>query len=86
VTFESRDDVGSVPLQLLRSVAAALLLLGLALVRRRGDQGEWAVLVLLAAGMLVCSLWTPALLWPAFAGLGFSTWLLALGSARGSGT
>jgi hypothetical protein len=86
VTFESRGDVGTGPLQFLSSVVAGLLLVGLAVLRRRDKPWEWAVLVLLAAGMLVGSLWTPALLWPAFAWLGFSTWLLALGSARGSRT
>lgn len=78
VTFESRAGASPVPLQFVGSVAAGLLLLALALLRRRAGRWEWAVLVLLSGGMLVGSLWTPALLWPAVAWLGFSAWLVAL--------
>ena len=73
VTFESRGS--SFPWQFVASVLAGLLLLVLAVMRRRAGRGEWAVLLLLAAGMVVGSLWTPALLWPAFAWAGFAGWL-----------
>ena len=73
VTFESRGD--SFPWQFVASVLAGLLLVVLAVMRRRAGRGEWAVLLLLAAGMVVGSLWTPALLWPAFAWAGFAGWL-----------
>jgi hypothetical protein len=73
VTFESRGS--SFPWQFVSAVLAGLLLVVLAVMRRRADRGEWAVLLLLAAGMVVGSLWTPALLWPAFAWAGFAGWL-----------
>ena len=47
MTFEARGDVGTGPLQFLSSVVAGLLLVGLAVLRRRDRPWEWAVLVLL---------------------------------------
>ena len=73
VTFESRGD--EFPWQLLASLAAGLLLLALAVMRRSARQGEWAVLVVLGVGMVLGSLWTPAALWPSFAWAGFGVWL-----------
>ena len=73
VTFESRGT--SFPWQFTASVLAGLLLVVLAVMRRRAGRGEWAVLLLLATGMVVGSPWTPALVWPTFAWAGFAAWL-----------
>ena len=50
VTFESRGS--SFPWQFVSAVLAGLLLVVLAVMRRRADHGEWVVLLLLAAGMV----------------------------------
>ena len=73
VTFESRGS--SFPWQFVASVLAGLVLLVLAVLRRRAARGEWAVLLLLASGMVGGSVWTPALPWPALAWGGFAAWL-----------
>jgi hypothetical protein len=73
VTFESRGD--SFPWQLISSVVAGVLLIALAVMRRTGGRGEWAVLALLGVAMVLGSVWTPVSLWPAFAWAGFAAWL-----------
>jgi hypothetical protein len=72
-TFESRGD--TIPVQFLACVMAGLVLLSLAVVRRRAENHEWAVLLVLAIGTFVASLWTPALVWPAIAWTLFAGWL-----------
>ena len=72
-TFESRGE--SFPYQFLASVFAGLLLIVLAVIRRRGGRLEWAVLALLGIGMLLASIWGPAPPWPAFAWAAFGMWL-----------
>ncbi|NUR06035.1 MAG: hypothetical protein HOQ45_03385 [Nocardioidaceae bacterium] len=73
VTFEDRGE--GFPGQFLASVAAGFALLTVAVIRRRAGRWEWAVHLMLAAGLVVGSVWTPALIWPAFAWVGFGFWL-----------
>lgn len=73
VTFEALGD--AIPWQFLASVAAGLLLIGLAMLRRTAGQGEPAVLAVLGIGMVVGSVWTPVWFWPSFAWAGFAMWL-----------
>jgi hypothetical protein len=74
VTFESRGG-NEVPLQFLGCVLAGLLLIALAVTRRRAGRREPLALLLLATGALSSSLWTPVLLWPVLAWAGFGGWL-----------
>jgi hypothetical protein len=78
-TFESRQAEGLpwvllVPWQTMSCVVAGLLLLVLAVLRRRASEGEPAVLVILAAGFVVGSLWTPVWFWPLLAWTVLAVW------------
>jgi hypothetical protein len=73
VTFESLGD--AFPWQFLTSVVAGLLMVALAVMRRTGAHGEWAVLAMLGIGMMAGSVGTPARLWPSLAWAGFAAWL-----------
>jgi hypothetical protein len=66
VTFESRGG-NEVPFQFLACALAGVVIMGLAVARRRAGDGEWMVLLLLASGALASSLWTPVLVWPGIA-------------------
>jgi hypothetical protein len=88
-TFESRQAAGLswvqlVPWQLGCCLLAGLLLLVLAVLRRRAPNGEPFAIVLLAAGFVTAALWTPVWLWPllAWAVLGAWTGRLAAGLVR----
>ena len=73
-TFESRGD-SQLPLQFLGCVMAGALLVVLAMASRKARDGEWLALLVLAAGLVTSSLWTPVLVWPAVAWTCFAAWL-----------
>jgi hypothetical protein len=72
-TFESRRD--TFPVQFLACVLMSMGLVVLAVLRRRAGAGEGAMLLVLASGTLVGSLWGPVWLWPAMAWALFGAWL-----------
>ena len=78
-TFESRLAAGLpwvmvVPWQFISCLMAGLLLLALAVLRRRAADLELAVLTVLASGFVVGSLWTPVWFWPLLAWATLSIW------------
>ncbi len=78
-TFESRQARGlpwvlGAPWQFLGCVLAGLLLLVLAVLRRRARDGEPAVHGILAGGFVVGSLWTPTWFYPVLAWGALAAW------------
>ena len=72
-TFESRGD--QFPLQFLGCVLAGVFLVALAVVMRKSANGTGLALLVLAAGLVTSSLWTPVVVWPVFAWAFFGGWL-----------
>ena len=78
-TFESRQAAGlpwvlAVPWQFMSCVLAGLMLLGLAVLRRRAPNGEPAVLTIQATGFVVGSWWTPVWFWPLLSWAALAAW------------
>ena len=78
-TFESRQAAGLpwlliVPWQFIACLLAGLLLLVLAVLRRRAPDGEVAVLTILASGFVIGSLWTPVWFWPILPWAALAIW------------
>ena len=78
-TFESREAAGlpwvlTVPWQFMSCVLAGLLLLGVAVLRRRAANGEPAVLTILASGFVIAALWTPVWFWPLLSWAVLAVW------------
>lgn len=77
-TFESRQAgmpwVLIFPWQFLGFLVAACLLIALAVLRRRGGDGEPVVLLILASGFVVGSIWTPVWFWPVVAWAVLALW------------
>lgn len=89
-TFESRRAAGPpwvlvVPWQFMACLLAGILLLALAVLRRRSGEFEPAVLTILASGFVVGSLWTPVWFGPVLAWATLSVWAWWL-ARRSSGT
>ena len=80
-TFESRGD--QFPLQFLGCVLAGVFLVALAVVMRRTGNWTGLALLVLAAGLVTSSLWTPVVVWPVFAWTFFGGWLWWSAARRG---
>ena len=78
-TFESRQAAGlpamlEVPWQFIFCLLAGLLLVALAVLRRRAGDFESGILTILASGFVVGSLWTPVWFWPLLTWAALSIW------------